>query len=475
MGKTPTDIVSRTMRRHASDAQSSKADTRPDLNAGATIENNRAPIFPNEHPQRFALTNELHARPFVSLKPPVQASMYASAHEGTTRAAVFQHLADLCDRFGILPPDQSVSHFAGDFGPFRLRFEHHTEFASYTVIRNGSFAVPFEKPASDYLPRQWLEGLPGKVLVATHIAVLPLEGTDPERSIIEGLFVPESLVTSVLSGGAARVWTDLRIHSDGHNRILLKPYDLPPVKAGRVVQRLLEVAAYRNFALLALPVAREIGPELQKIDAGLVELTAQTNALVDQEMTGTGSVESDLLSRLMRLSTEIETLNSTHSYRFSASRAYFALVQARMVELREERVEGFQTIQEFLERRLAPAMRTCESVEGRMSNMSQRATRAANLLRTRIDFSLEQQNQNLLSSMDRRANMQLRLQQTVEGLSIAAITYYAVGLVGYLAYGAAVVLPFIDPKIVQAIAVPVIAGSAWLGLKRIRRHLYDEN
>lgn len=433
-----------------------------------------APIFPNEHPHRFELTNELHARPFAMLTPPVQASMYASAHDGTTREEIFKHLSDLCNRYGVHPPETTLSHFAADFGPFRLRFEFHTEFGSYTVIRNGPFEKPFEKPASDYLPRVWLESLPGKLLVATHIAVLPIGEETPSSALIEDLFVPESLVTSLLSGGSARVWTDLRIHADGHNRILLQPYELPPVKAGRVVQRLLEVAAYRNFALLALPVAREVGPELLKIDAGLVELTAQTNSLVDTEITGTGSVESNLLSRLMRLSAEIESLNSKHSYRFSASRAYFALVQARMMELREERIEGFQTIQEFLERRLAPAMRTCESVEARMLNMSQRATRAANLLRTRVDFSVEQQNQKLLSSMDRRARMQLRLQQTVEGLSIAAITYYAVGLVGYAAHGLGTFMPEIDPKTMQAIAVPVVAGAAWLGLKRIRRHIDTE-
>ena len=216
------------------------------------------------------------------------------------------------------------------------------------------------------------------------------------------------------------------------------------------------------------------------IDGGLAKLTAETASLVESgpdgskpdltKQTGATHRESELLIQLMQLSAEIERLNSQHSYRFSASRAYFALIRSRLTELREERVEGYQTIQEFLDRRLAPAMRTCESVEDRMASMSRRATRAANLLRTRVDFKLERQNQGLLTSMDRRAKMQLRLQQTVEGLSVAAITYYAVGLVGYAAKALMEFGLPVYPPLVQGIAVPVIAIGVWFGLRQARKH-----
>lgn len=431
----------------------------------------RSLVFPNEHPQRYALTNELHARPFEQLTPPVQVSMYASVlGEGSGRG-VYDHLVRLCERYGVNPPARDMNHFSADFGPFRLRFERHTEFANYTVIRHGRFDKPFEKPASRYLPSDWLESMPGEVLVATHLTAMPPEEEEPDAEQLSDLFVPESLVTSTLSGQSARVWTDLRIHGDGHNRILLKAYDLPPPKAGRVVQRLLEVAAYRNFALLALPVAREVGPELTRIDAGLASLTSEMASLVDEGTEDDTNREAELLTQLMQLSSEIESLSSKHSYRFSAARAYFALVTSRLAELREERHEGFQTIQEFLDRRLGPAMRTCESVEERMANMSRRATRAANLLRTRVDFLLEQQNQGLLGSMDRRAKMQLRLQQTVEGLSVAAITYYTVGLVGTAAKALHEAGLPIPPLLVQGIAVPTIALLVWGGLRRVRKRL----
>lgn len=449
----------------------------PDNGEGMGNGVTRSGLFTNEHPLRYALTNELHARPFEMLDPPVRISMYATLLAEGQNSGVHGHLKDLCERHGVNPPTEDMNHFSADFGPFRLRFERHTEFASYTILRHGRFDRPFATSAWQYLPRDWLAAMPGEVLVATNLAVLPLDGGEPDPETLSEMFVPESLVTSTLSGAAARVWSDLRIHGDGHNRILLKPYDLPPAKAGRVVQRLLEVVAYRNLGLLALPVAREVGPELTRIDRGLASLTGEMAEIVEQgnaegaRRDEGAKRESELLIQLMQISAEIERMNSQHSYRFSAARAYFALVDARLDELREERHEGYQTVREFLERRVAPARRTCESVELRMADLSRRATRAANLLRTRVDFMLEKQNQGLLGSMDRRAKLQLRLQQTVEGLSVAAITYYAVGLIGYAAKGIAELGFPIYPPYVQAAAVPLVALAAWFGLHRVKKRL----
>jgi uncharacterized membrane-anchored protein len=441
----------------------SAAPTKTALEAPAT-----ASVFPREHPERYTLTNELHARPFEMLTAPLRASMYATALGEEDGQGVFDHLVELCRRFGVNPPPDAKNQFSADFGPFRLRFERHTEFASYTVYRAGPYETPFEKPASAFLPKEWLDTLPGRVLVAIHLDVLPLEGDPPTDEDLRDLFVPESLVTSTLSGGAAQVWTDLRIHPDGHNRILLKPIDLPPPKAGRVAQRLLEIAAYRNFALLTLPVARSVGPQLSEIDKNLADVTDRMSRAEDAN-------DADLLDRLTRLSAEIERLNSQHSYRFSAGRAYYALVKSRLAELREERHSGYQTIAEFLDRRLTPAMRTCQSVEERMANLSRRATRAADLLRTRVDFLLEKQNNAVLKSMDRRAKMQLRLQQTVEGLSVAAITYYAVGLIGYGAEALSAAGVVLNPGAIQGIAVPIVALSVWWATKRVRRHLEKDD
>jgi uncharacterized membrane-anchored protein len=422
---------------------------------------------PAEHPDRYALSNELHARPFEELSAPIDVALYAMVTGEGTAGDDRRHLAQLCERFGINPPGEGANFFTADFGAFRLRWERHSEFTSYTVFRPREKQEPFSSPAGETLPADWFAGLPGELLVATQLTLLDRDEPEPDQATLERLFVPASLVMSSLSNGSATVVTDLRIHPDGHNRILLKDKSMQSRKAGRMVQRLLEIATYRNMALMALPLARKTSPKIAEIDRALADLTAR--------MAQGGRAESedddgDLLERLTRQSAEIERLASSTAYRFSAALAYYALVEARLSELRESQIEGYQTIGEFLDRRLGPAMRTCRSVSERLADLSRRATRAANLLRTRVDFALERQNQNLLHSMDRRAKLQLRLQQTVEGLSIAAISYYLVGLVNYgaKALEKAGTLP-VSSVYVTGVSIPIIVAALWMGLKRARK------
>ena len=120
---------------------------------------------------------------------------------------------------------------------------------------------------------------------------------------------------------------------------------------------------------------------------------------------------------------------------------------------------GYDTWAGFLQRRVAPAMRTCRSVEERQANLSRKLTRATTLLRTWVDVEVEKQNRDLLASMNNRARLQLRLQQTVEGLSVAAVSYYVVGLIGYLAKGTPLFGHASHPELVTAVSVPfVVAG-----------------
>jgi uncharacterized membrane-anchored protein len=158
-------------------------------------------------------------------------------------------------------------------------------------------------------------------------------------------------------------------------------------------------------------------------------------------------------------------------YRFSASRAYYELVRSRIAELKERPIPGIQTIDEFMTRRLAPAMATCFSVSQRLKELSERIAQASGLLSTRVEITRERQNQALLASMEQRARLQLRLQQTVEGLSVAAITYYVVGLVGYFAKGLKADGIAIDPEMTIAVAIPVVLILVAAALRRTRRRL----
>ena len=411
-----------------------------------------------EHAQRRTLAGEIHARPFDVLAAPLRASHLALVQaDGSAERA---HLADLLAAHGAEMPAPETSYFSRDLGGFRLRWERHSEFSTYTVMRLDPFAGGFEATALDLLPVGWLEALPGEMLSAIHVVVsadLPAD--------LGGLFGGNPLVGSRVVGGLGEVWTDFRLHGDGFSRVVIRDLGLTPSQTGRLVQRMLDIETYRMMALLAFPLARYANNETGRIDRELADIVTQ---LADPAVKQN---DRDLLESITRLAAEAEQLDATTSFRLAAAKAYFAIVNTRISELREDRIFGFQTIAEFTERRLGPAMNTCVAAARRQQSLATRVSRAGDLLRTRVDIALEEKNRDLLKSMNRRAELQLRLQQTVEGLSVVAMTYYLLGVLGYLANGLAHVGVPIEYNVVELIGVPVIAGSVWLMVRRLRKAL----
>lgn len=414
-----------------------------------------------DHPLRRVLHDEVHARPYEALTAPLSATHLAFLSGEGAAAAERAHLAGLCASFDVALPGDAATFASLDLGPFRLRWERHTEFSTYTFFRAGP-AAPFAAPASAAVPGDWLAAVPGRRLAAIHAALVPAAGGALDAAAALG---GEVLAASLMSDAKAAAWTDFRIGADGFERILVEDRGMAPRQAGRLLQRLFEIETYRLLALLALPLARETAPALAPIEAELAEIAAAMRA--SQGI----AAERALLARLTGLAAEVERRSSAGNYRFGAARAYYALVAHRLGELREARLAGLQTAGEFMERRLAPAMRSCESVAERLESLSVRIARAAQLLRTRVEVALEEQNRDLLDSMNRRAQLQLRLQQTVEGLSVAAISYYVVGLVGYAAKAIERAGLPLDAELAQGLAIPIVVLFVFLGVRRIRRAL----
>ena len=378
------------------------------------------------------------------------------------RRREWEHVRALAARYGVELPEAMVNHCSVDLGPFRLKWERHSEFARYKFMVAGAGSHPFEDTALAAVPADWLAGLSGQVVVAAHAALVaaPPDETNYE-SISASLFAGNVLIGSRLAEGAGSALTDLRLH-DGYSRLLLLDHGMTPRQAGRMMQRLLEIETYRMMALLALPVAQQLTPFLADAERELSRITTLLS----------GSEEADepvLLDRLTRLAADIENHESDSSYRFSAADAYYALVRRRIEELREVRIQGLQTFHEFTERRLAPAMNTCHAAASRQEALSGRVARTTQLLSTRVDLTREKQNQAVLESMNRRAAAQLRLQQTVEGLSVTAITYYIVGLVGYAAKGLHAGGAPVDPEVAMGASIPFVLLLVWLGVRKVRR------
>jgi uncharacterized membrane-anchored protein len=422
-------------------------------------------LLPRDHPERRALNDEVHARPPDNLEAPVRLSYLVLVGTGS-RAEDVANLARLLEGSGAAKPASDTNHFSADLGSFRVKWERHTEFCRYTFYANGVEKMPFSQPAISLVPQSWLSELKGETIAAVHaIVVKGAKALDPAK-ITDLYFNGNTIIGSTLSGGAGRAYTDFRIHADGFGRLLVCDHHMTPRQSGRLVQRLLEVDTYRMMALLALPVARMLTPQLGEAEKELQDVMNAMQSAADAE-------EPLLLDRLTKLEASVERQYTDNHYRFSAANAYYDLVQQRIEELREERIEGFQTFREFNDRRFLPAIATCRSVSARQSALSERIAHATVMLSTRVSVSREKQNQNILQSMDRRANLQLRLQQTVEGLSIAAITYYIVGLVYYAAKGFLPAGGRVSPETVAAISIPVALIVVAYGLRRFRKSLTD--
>ncbi|MEM8853217.1 MAG: DUF3422 domain-containing protein [Pseudomonadota bacterium] len=419
--------------------------------------------LPANHVDRQVLNDEVHARPPMELTAPCRLSYLALASEGVSRRAQQAPILAFARFYGIDPPAEEANHYAVDVGGFRLKWERHTEFCRYTVAAPGIEGSPFETPALALLPKDWLASLPGRTVVASHAAMLgPGQLGDDYDVISDRYFRGEMLIGAKIAGGQGVALTDLRIRSDGFSRFLIENDAMTTWQAGRLMQRLFEIDTYRMMALLTLPVARRLTPTLSASEEELAEITSAMAAAGEAD-------EPALLDRLTRLEAAIETTHSTSHYRFTAANAYHALVQRRIEELREERIEGLQTFKEFTERRLAPAMDTCRAVAARQAALSERVARAVSLLSTRVDVARQRQNHEVLAAMNKRAAVQLRLQETVEGLSIAAVTYYIVGLISYASKGLTSFGISVNPTLVVALSIPVVLVLVALGLSNVRR------
>ncbi len=420
-----------------------------------------------DHPLRYALTNELHARPFPSMQVPGEAAYLAlkpaQNAAARDRAAERAHLLMLLNRYGAVHPQPDATHYFGQIGKHFLKWESHTEFVTYTIFGTALADRPFDPALFATFPEEWLAAAPGTRITSALIRVEEVDVEDGIAEKVEGWLVPESLAISRVLDDQLIVAGDFRIDPAGHLRfaIFARP-ETGERRVGRVVQRLCEIETYKTMAMLGLARARTLGPEMGRLDRQLSDLVA--------DMAGPMSKPAETLAGLLQISGALEHIVAQSSFRFGATGAYEAIVNQRIEVLREIRFGGRQTFAEFMTRRFDPAMRTVASTERRLQAMSDRALRAGDLLRTRVDVERSAENQALLTSMDRRADLQLRLQKTVEGLSVVAISYYAVNLATY------VLLPLAEAQgwskgIVTAVATPVVLLAVWMLVRRIRRHM----
>ena len=418
-------------------------------------------LLPDHVAHHQEIAQEVHARPSPTIGTPTRLTHVAVQVPAEWREREWGHLEDLAALWGVAPPPSGASYFTASKHELLLRWERHGEFSSYTFVLPNLEGKSFEKAPIHQLPAGWMGKIPGYTAYAAHALLLSRDGLAPDE--VSSFFGDHVLIGATIGGGAGAANNDFWIHDAGFGRFVVVDQSLTPRQAGRTVQRLFDIETYRMLALLAFPIAKALSGQIAGWERTLADLSTRIS---DQQ----GDDEPIMLS-LTQLAAEVESTLTRVQSRFGASRAYYDLITRRIAELREERIDGLQTIEEFMSRRLSPAIATIASTERRLQDLSERVGQISTLLSTRVDIAHENQNQQLLVALNRRAEVQFHLQRAIEGLSIAAIVYYGAGLIGYLAKAAKSIGWNINIDLAIGISIPILTVLSFLSVHMAHRRI----
>ena len=431
------------------------------------------PHLPANDPQRTLLHNEVHARPPARIHLPALVTYVAVFNEDITRETECAHLRQLPGHQDLTPEALQANFLRLRCPGYTLKWERHTEFTRYSIVQALPPGCDLDAQEPDLLahvvtPPGWLGGIPGRTIAAIHMVMFdaPISPPGPALDRARRWLGDHTVVASLMgNNGHSMAVTDFWLPPSGFERVVVVcPPGTSQTRAGRIAARLLELETYRLMALRALPVVKDLAPLLADSERQLTTITAQ--------LENKSCSDQALLDTLVSLAGGVERATAENVYRFSATRAYDALVTQRLGELRESPIPGTQTLGEFLQHRLKPAMATVAATSQRLASLSERIARTSALLRTRVDIATELQNQELLARLTRGQDLQLRLQSTVEGLSIAAISYYVVSLLLYVGKaGKAMGLP-INPEMAAGALIPLVLWAVWRTTKKIHEKLH---
>jgi uncharacterized membrane-anchored protein len=388
------------------------------------------------------VTDELNARPFPRFALPT--AIFRLCLSGD---AAFDGLRDiLSDTLPQIDWDNEGQSrlIRARHDEVQFNIERHTEFVSLTIIdervESGS--------AAQYLPSDWLEKNRGEVVVAVDC-----------QCSLRGAAREGWTCASQLENGLADGFFDFKVAEDGHTKIALDFAPDSDVRdVGRIALQVVEIETYRSFAAIGLNRARAAQAQL-----------ADIAARVPPSISAAGSADGERFELLSQLTGELEDVWRRTSFRFAACTAYWDLVTARLASLQEQAYDSRITIGGFLERRLQPAIATYQSTERRRHDLAEQIAAMTGLLQTRIELDMQQQNADLLASLNHSAARQLRLQHTVEGVSTVAISYYLVNLLRAPADWVLARQPALDPLIVNMALVAITVPLVWLTIRRLLR------
>jgi uncharacterized membrane-anchored protein len=445
---------------------------------------------PYDHPLRTVLHEEVHARPPVALWPRDRILNQAFLLKGSDRQQQIDWINAISEQTKQpIDPNHGQTFRIIELRPAPqrviIKWELHGEFSSISamiqqdqLITEASIKsrVGLENEVNQLLAKLTIKPMheAGGLRISAIDIAFEDRGLFKEADEVSHLFSGNTLIGStILSAKKAQLWTDLQVNEDGYISFLVPHAGMGSRQAGRVARRITEVEIYRMASMLAFPVAKSLSGPLRNAEAELSELSKEISMAQNQESAATHQ-DGEFLERISTLASKIEEWISEHGLRFTAAEAYSQLTAKNLEELSEASLPGVQTLSEFMERRFAPAMSTCSWTQRRLRELSDRISRTTQILRTRIEFVNESQTQELLASMDRRAKIQLRLQETVESLSVLVLTYYAVSLIIYMAKGVKELGLMVPAELIGGASAPIIAYGIY-ALNKLRKKKFNPN
>lgn len=416
--------------------------------------------------QRLELNNEFHLRAPVPLEPNVLCRHFVYPHKLGDLDDSEQRLLAVCAVLKIDPPTDMKRQFVARAHGVTLKWERHTEFSTFSFYSPpGSTQSAYSFPDSVIdLKNGRIGVIDAEPCVALEVQFHQIEEradyhAQPPRDVFQG----PSIAGSEACDQHADIWADFQIREDGYSRIWINDRGLGPKRAGRLLQRLIDVETYRIMAMIGLETAHQANLQATALEQRLFAI------LDDENLTSADLPAGDVLNDLLALASETEHMLVRSSFRFDATKAYAQLVHRRFDELNEQRIQGAQRLSNFLKRRFIPAVETCQTAQARLQNLAARIDRGAALIRTRIDVIRQEQNTELLDAMNRRATQQFKLQQTVEAVSTIAISYYAISIFSVFAKSIAEHWSFVTSTRLTAIAAPLIIVGVYLFIRKLRK------
>lgn len=413
-----------------------------------------------DHPFRAQALGEIHARPVQPLEAEGRLRRVATyfGHEPGRHDQMREEFAAWCYKNQVKPTFMTDRQARYEVDGIETTWQLHSEHVSITWMCPQKHDEPWPENIG-------LEAIMGaKLLVTTRVDLI--DATTIHENALKG-FRRASLSYAKVEEGLAEIATDFLPDKDGFTRIEFAGAGIADVRRGVIARYLLEIETFRSLALLALPVAQDVGQRVDNVERGLENILKRLNRETDSQII------DELLSELNKLSMETTHLHGETNTLFAASYSYDQLVRHRLGLLEEKRVTGHTNMARYLSNRMDPAMATCAALQNRLNALTDRLTRAIELLNTRVTIEIHKQNQDALNAISSTSVSQYKLQTTVEGLSTIAITYYALGVIGYVLAGLSMdALP--SKSIMLAIAAPFVLILTWLAMRRIRQ-LHDKH